>query len=198
MEQDHEAWPDPPYESDYVTALVGSVRRLPHALPNEVAEPLRTILTDSGLDGRGAEAKISRLAEDLADTDETLLDLWDSAQQASPDQNRGWETAEVVIAASTLGPFVTAFCTELGRRFGGTVADWAGRVRLSRRRHDPAAADLIIDADNVVTVLELEEELSDEARLALLDLDIKADAVRGHRLAWNTETQAWMASDIQG
>ena len=36
-------------------------------------------------------------------------------------------------------------------------------------------------------VVELPEELPDEARLALLDLDIEAQPVRGRRLAWDAE-----------
>jgi hypothetical protein len=101
---------------------------------------------------------------------------------------------EAVVLAGTLGPFLTAFSTELGRRFGGTVADWASRIRLRRRRGEPTEVGLTITDDGAVTVLELDEGLSDEARLALIDLDIKADGVRGHRLKWDTQATAWTSA----
>jgi|SRR5580704_14210949 hypothetical protein len=100
--------------------------------------------------------------------------------------------AEVVIGAATFGPFVTAFCTELGKRFGGTVADWTSRVHLRRKGGGSTKADLIVEVDDDVTVLELEDDLPDEARLALLELDIKQQAVRGRRLTWNAAAQAWL------
>ena len=98
---------------------------------------------------------------------------------------------EMAVAAGTLGPFVSAFCTELGKRFGGTVADWVSHVRLLRRR-DSSKAELLLKLDDDVTVVELEEELSDEARLALLELDIRAQAVRGRRLRWDAAAGTWV------
>src|ERR1700692_4509577 len=92
---------------------------------------------------------------------------------------------EVVIGAATFGPFVTAFCTELGKRFGGTVADWTSRVHLRRKGGESTKADLIVEVDDEVTVLELQDDLPDEARLALLELDLKQQAVRGRRLTWS-------------
>ncbi len=95
----------------------------------------------------------------------------------------------VAAAAGTVGPFVTACCTELGKRFGGTVADWTSRVRRN--------ADIPVEVDGVVTVLQIEENLPDEARLTLLDLDFNDPVVRGCRLRWNTEAQAWVPIDHQ-
>lgn len=98
---------------------------------------------------------------------------------------------EAVVAATTFGPFVTAFCTELGKRFGGSISDWASKIRLRQKASVPSEADLLVELDNVVTVVELEKDLPDEARLAFLDLDLKAPAIRGRRLRWNAEGQAW-------
>ena len=103
-----------------------------------------------------------------------------------------WEAA---IAAGTLGPFVTAFCTELGKRLGGAAADRVSQVHLRRKRRDPTKADLFVEFDDSVTVLELEEGLPDEAKLALLDLDMNAESIRGQRLRWNVEEQAWLPTD---
>ena len=104
-------------------------------------------------------------------------------------------SAEIFIGAAVFSPFVTAFCTELGKRFGGTVADWTSRVHLRRKGVESPKADLIVEVDDEVTVIELEDDLSDAARLALLELDIKQQAVRGRRLTWNAEAQAWMAGN---
>ena len=82
------------------------------------------------------------------------------------------QAVELAFVAGASGSFFTAFCTELGRRFGGTVADWAARIRLHRKHTNPIKADLSVEVGDAVTVLELEEGLPDEARLALLDLDL--------------------------
>jgi hypothetical protein len=187
------AWPDPPYESSYVRALVESLRTLPRPLPEEAAGPLRVIVTDPSLDGPSAEARISWLADDLADTDETLLDLWSNVQESSPGQQRSWETVGLtLLAATTLQPLVQAFCAEIGKRLSGTATDWASRVRLRRKRGDALDADLVIEVAGAATVVELEENLPDEARLALLDLDPAAPEYQGRRLRWNPEAGAWM------
>jgi hypothetical protein len=102
-----------------------------------------------------------------------------------------------VIAAGTLGPFVNAFCTELGKRLGGTVADWASRVHLQRRRDDSDGADLVVEANDSTTVLELSESMTDEAKLALLDLDITDVTIRGHRLRWDAQSASWATADKQ-
>jgi hypothetical protein len=46
-----------------------------------------------------------------------------------------------------------------------------------------------------MTIVELEEELSDEARLALLDLVVRAHVQGrrpGPRLRWDTATETWV------
>jgi hypothetical protein len=106
---------------------------------------------------------------------------------------------ETVIAAGTLGSFATAFCAELGRRLGGTLADWASRVHLRRRHSGSAMGDLYITGDDeVVSVVEFSVSLPDEAKLALLDLDVTSPPLRGRRLAWNAEAKAWVPIDPQG
>jgi len=82
---------------------------------------------------------------------------------------------EGALALWTLGPFVNSFCTELGRRFGGTVGDWASQVHLHRKRRS-LKADLFVNIDDTVVVLDLgkgRRGLSDDAMLAFLDLDFK-------------------------
>jgi MoaA/NifB/PqqE/SkfB family radical SAM enzyme len=102
-----------------------------------------------------------------------------------------------IVLAGTFGSLVTAFCKELGKRLGGTTADWLSRTHIRRRGGRPNAvsksdeADLIVNSDDAVTIIELSEDLSDEAKLAMLDLDISDQKVRGKRLRWNDATQTW-------
>jgi hypothetical protein len=96
-------------------------------------------------------------------------------------------TVVEVVMAGTLGPLVTAFCTELGKRLGGNAADWASRVRLIRKEKNSNKAVLLVHSGPTTTVIEVNEDLPDEARLALLDLDIENDANRGQRLRWNAQ-----------
>lgn len=134
-------------------------------------------------------------------------EMWSEAYKNSTLRGRGPASADremadqysasfvlSVIAAGTFGPLVTAFCTELGKRLGGSTADWVERVSLRRRRGSSEKADLVISLDKV-TVVEIGEHLSDEARLALLDLNIESDDLCGHRLSWNEQAEAWLPVD---
>jgi hypothetical protein len=103
-------------------------------------------------------------------------------------------TAETLVLATTLGPFVTAFSAELGKRLGGSTAEWAARMRL--RKHQETTADLVVSGpDEYPTTIELLEDFPDDARLALLDLDITNDEVRGHRIKWNRQRGTWVTDD---
>jgi hypothetical protein len=125
------------------------------------------------------------------------------AARAEPDVEFGIPPGDVHIIEmaglmGTLVPFTTAFCTELGKRFGGTVADWTSRVRLHRASDQSAKAEIVVRTDDAFTVIELEEGVPDEARLALLDLNIEAEDIRGHRLRWDAALSAWAPIDIPG
>jgi hypothetical protein len=89
-------------------------------------------------------------------------DVAESAALADERSNR-LITELAVVAAVTAGPFVTAFCAELGRRFGGTAADWADRVRSRRAMTGSAAAEIEVEAFGKVTILEITEPLTDDA-----------------------------------
>jgi hypothetical protein len=109
--------------------------------------------------------------------------------------NIAFGTVVEVVMAGTLGPLVTAFCTELGKRLGGNAADWASRMRLIHKGNNSNKAVLLVHAGAITTVIEVNEDLSDEARLALLVLDVENDANRGQRLRWNAQVGAWLPKD---
>jgi hypothetical protein len=67
------------------------------------------------------------------------------------------------------------------------------------RRRGSADTNLEIDVETSddpcdrddPTVLVLPEDLTEEARLALIDLDVVAEGVRGTTMHWNPDTGAW-------
>lgn len=118
----------------------------------------------------------------------------DALQTATATERANRLVAELAIAAAvTIGPFLTAFCTELGKRFGGTTADWAVRVRTRRTPGSAGAARIEIAAFGKITIVEITEPLTDDAKLALLDLDIRDAAYCGQTLRWNPKSGVWQA-----
>jgi hypothetical protein len=100
------------------------------------------------------------------------------------------ELAVGFLAVKLAGPFLEAFAAQLGQRLGESTAKALGRIRL--RRHRSSSSDLEIDVPtSSPTVLVLPEDLTEEARLALVDLDPTADGVRGTTMHWNPDTGAW-------
>jgi hypothetical protein len=53
--------------------------------------------------------------------------------------------------------------------------------------------ELVVRQDSADTVIVLSDEMTDESRLALIDLDVTADGVRGMRLRWDDESKSWRA-----
>jgi hypothetical protein len=91
------------------------------------------------------------------------------------------------VALKVLGSMAEAFASRLGERFADTVAEAVKRVWLFRRNHEALA----IDTTNGMTTIELPDVLTDDARLALIELDVMADEIRGKTLYWDADTKAW-------
>ncbi len=96
---------------------------------------------------------------------------------------------ETVLIAATLGPFVTAFATKLGERLGTTVR--VKRMPWPQRRGRRAQLVVTQSFRQAVTI-EVESGLSEEARLALIDLDVERPELWGHLLRWDQEAEAWL------
>ena len=93
----------------------------------------------------------------------------------------------VVVAAVT--PFVTSFATAIGQRLGQKVRVKRFRLRARRAR----SVELEIQSTFQPTiVVELAPDLSDEARVALIELDPRDKALWGHRLRWDPSVAAWI------
>jgi hypothetical protein len=118
----------------------------------------------------------------------------DMLETATATERENNLVAELAFAAAvTIGPFLTALCTELGKRFGGTAADWAARMRTRWAPGSPGAARIEVAAFGKVTIVEITEPLTDDAKLALLDLDIRDAAYCGRTLRWDPQSGAWQA-----
>jgi hypothetical protein len=139
------------------------------------------------------------------------------------DRVPGSEKAVILAtAAVTLSPMVTAFSTELGKRLGGSAADWLKKIRLRPRtrlrlyrcplclqmkegsrppmchgipmelvRGNPSVLE--VKTDGRTTVFEVSDDMPDEAKLGLIDIDLTKPEIRGHRLRW--DGSQWQATD---
>jgi hypothetical protein len=101
------------------------------------------------------------------------------------------ELAVGFIALKILGPFVEAFATKLGEQLGESVGRALGRITLSRRIGTRRQLGVDVPNSRRRTRLELPEDLTDEARLALIDLDPTADEARGKLLRWDETSKTW-------
>jgi hypothetical protein len=64
-------------------------------------------------------------------------------------------------------------------------------VRTRFRKKGNAAEVLVGPDDGAAATLVITSDTPDEARLAVLDLDVTADDVRGQLLRWDAEAETW-------
>ncbi|MGW7458443.1 hypothetical protein [Streptomyces sp. NPDC054797] len=95
---------------------------------------------------------------------------------------------ETVLIAATISPFVTAFATKLGESLGTTVKV----ERMSWRQRRRQRAELVVARPFRSITLEVGAGLSDEARLALIELDVEQPELWGHHLRWDDEAKVWL------
>jgi hypothetical protein len=71
-------------------------------------------------------------------------------------------------------------------------ADWLSEAVRARYRKRGKVREALIGADNgAAATLVITSDTPDEARLALLDLDVTADDLRGRNLRWDSQTNTW-------
>ncbi|HEY1664248.1 MAG TPA: hypothetical protein VGG54_01025 [Trebonia sp.] len=108
-----------------------------------------------------------------------------------------WAYMEVALAFMA-GNFCAAFFQALGRRAADAAANLPKRATdlLRRRlRRDGQPDEYHIGLkDGVTATIVVTEDTPDEARLALLDLDVTASELRGKELRWDEATGAWRPS----
>jgi hypothetical protein len=72
-----------------------------------------------------------------------------------------------------------------------------GTVRTRFRKKGKAAELLVDSGDDAAATLVITSDTPDEARLAVLDLDLTAEDVRGQFLRWDAEAETWRPSDTE-
>jgi hypothetical protein len=100
------------------------------------------------------------------------------------------EAAAAALMVKGLGSFLDAYAKTLGEKLGESTAAAAGRLRthlLGRR----AGAISPVKDDTGVTVLLVAADLTEEARLALIDLDVTDPTLSGAMLRWDAEGAQW-------
>lgn len=102
-------------------------------------------------------------------------------------------TPEELLIATPVIIFAKAYLEALGRRAGEGTADLVKGIRF-RRKRGTGETRLGIDSGAAATVV-VTEDLPDEARLALLDLDVTAPELRGKVLRWDAATAVWRPSE---
>ncbi|MGI3198662.1 hypothetical protein ACRJ4W_08715 [Streptomyces sp. GLT-R25] len=101
------------------------------------------------------------------------------------------DTVVTVLLTATVSPFVMAFAAKLGERLGT-------RVRIERlpwRRRRQHLDELVVAparAGGRTITLEVDAGMSEEARLALIELDVSRPELWGHRLRWDEGSKAWL------
>ena len=103
-----------------------------------------------------------------------------------------WTSPESLAAVAAASIFAKAFLETLGKRAGDGIADLV-QTRF-RRNGNKTEAEIGLD-DDASAKIAITEDTPDEARLALLDLDVTAGELRGKVLRWDHETSAWRPDD---
>jgi hypothetical protein len=109
---------------------------------------------------------------------------WDALHPPSPEE---------VASVTVLTVYFKAFLEALAKRHADGLADLLHRLRVRFRKNE---VQIGVDGDQSATVV-ITKDLPDEARLALLDLDVTANELRGKLLRWDSSASAWRPADGQ-
>jgi len=110
-----------------------------------------------------------------ADLDARGIGIYNSA---SPEQ---------LLLAAMAFSYSKAFLETLAKN----NADGLTEAVRTRFRKNGKARELLVGAEDAAATLVITSDTPDEARLAVLDLDVTAEDVRGQYLRWDSETETW-------
>jgi hypothetical protein len=96
------------------------------------------------------------------------------------------------------GTVALAFLEALSKSTGESIANLSKRVgEAARARFRKGKQDgVFIGVVGATAMIVVTDDLPDEARLALLDLDVTADEMRGKTLRWDNEAMAWRPDTV--
>jgi hypothetical protein len=93
--------------------------------------------------------------------------------------------------------FGKAFLETLGQSAAKGIAALPRRVETARDAREDPENVILTAGEDVAASIFVTGDLPDEARLALLDLDLTDEHLRGKVLGWSAEKQAWLPSDAE-
>lgn len=102
---------------------------------------------------------------------------------------------EQVVLGFALGNFSSAFLQALGKQAADGAMQLPKRVgdlvrKRVQKKGKPDGYEIGVDDGSAATIA-FTAHTPDEARLALLDLDVTAEGVRGKVLHWDSTAEAW-------
>jgi hypothetical protein len=100
------------------------------------------------------------------------------------------EIAAAALMVKLLNSFLDAYAKKLGEKLGESTAAAAGRLRTHLLGRKAGAISPVNDEAGV-TILVVAADLTEEARLALIDLDVTDPALSGAMVRWNAEEARW-------
>lgn len=103
-----------------------------------------------------------------------------------------WISPESLAAVAGASIFAKAFLETLGKRAGDGLVDLVETA--IRRKGKPDETQIGVDDGSAATIA-ITADTPDEARLALLDLDVTADELRGKILRWDDSASEWRPDD---
>jgi hypothetical protein len=109
---------------------------------------------------------------------------------------RGLSTSPEVLALTGAAVIYSkAFLETLAKHHADRLVDLVRTTRFRFRNNDKnTEAEIGFDGDAAATIV-VNEDTPDEARLALLDLDVTAEELRGKVLRWDSSASAWRPAD---
>jgi hypothetical protein len=108
-------------------------------------------------------------------------------------------TSEQMVLAFMVGNFSAAFIQALGQQAAGGAAKLPKRAadliyKRIRKKGRPDEYRIGVDGGSAATII-ITADTPDEARLALLDLDVTVPELRGKELSWDPINAEWRPSD---
>lgn len=147
---------------------------------------------DTVLDDDAMRALLARPLTELTVDELMALKAGYEARSVRIYNSVPWEVVAPLMAAAAV--YSKAFLETLAKHNAEALID---AVQTRIRKSGKTRELLVGPEDGVAATLVITASTPDEARLALLDLDVTTDEVRGKFLRWDNEAMAWCPADSE-